>query len=105
MYVFWNYLILIILQFLTIFEDNYPEIVKHIIVIKGSYLQCVMLYMYTCGQLSHDLINSVHISAPKVFPVAFKLIKPFLDEATRQKMKVLGGKYTLITHTYAHVLS
>ena len=30
--------------------------------------------------------------APKIFPIAYNLIKPFLDERTRQKVKVLGCK-------------
>lgn len=40
------------------------------------------------------------LPAPKLFPVAYNLIKPFLSEDTRKKIMVLGGKwpkcYTLV---------
>ena len=46
------------------FEANYPERTKRVIVVK----------------------------APKAFPVAYNLIKPFMDEVTREKIIVLGSK-------------
>lgn len=52
-------------EVLTMFEDNYPEGLKTLFVIK----------------------------APKVFPVAYNLIKHFLSEATRKKIQVLGGNW------------
>lgn len=43
---------------------------------------------------SHGLVP---LPAPKLFPVAYNLIKPFLSEDTRKKIMVLGGKcYTLV---------
>ena len=30
-------------------------------------------------------------SAPKIFPIAYALVKPFLNEVTRNKVKILGG--------------
>ncbi len=51
------------------FEANYPERSKRIIVVK----------------------------APKVFPVAFNLIKPFLNSDTRDKIAVLGSKSFLVS--------
>lgn len=39
---------------------------------------------------SHGLVS---LPAPKLFPVAYNLIKPFLSEDTRKKIMVLGGKY------------
>lgn len=45
------------------FEANYPERTKRIIV----------------------------VNAPKVFPMAYGFIKPFMDEHTREKIVVLGG--------------
>ena len=30
--------------------------------------------------------------APKIFPAAYNLVKHFMDEYTRQKIVVLGGK-------------
>lgn len=35
----------------------------------------------------------VSLPAPKLFPVAYNLIKPFLSEDTRKKIMVLGGKW------------
>ncbi|PNJ49118.1 T0084650 isoform 1, partial [Pongo abelii] len=50
-------------EFLCMFEENYPETLKRLFVVK----------------------------APKLFPVAYNLIKPFLSEDTRKKIMVLGG--------------
>ncbi|TNN32715.1 SEC14-like protein 3 [Liparis tanakae] len=48
------------------FEENYPEGLKRVFLIK----------------------------APKMFPMAFNLIKHFLSEETRRKILVLGSKET-----------
>ena len=32
------------------------------------------------------------VAAPKLFPVAYNLVKPFLSEDTRKKIQVLGGE-------------
>ncbi|XP_058474028.1 SEC14-like protein 2 [Solea solea] len=50
---------------LTMFEDNYPEGLKRVFLIK----------------------------APKMFPMAYNLIKHFLCEETRRKIIVLGGNW------------
>ncbi|KAI3362457.1 hypothetical protein L3Q82_012746, partial [Scortum barcoo] len=52
-------------EILTMFEDNYPEGLKRVFLIK----------------------------APKMFPVAYNLIKHFLCEETRRKIIVLGGNW------------
>ncbi|XP_036679303.1 SEC14-like protein 2 isoform X6 [Balaenoptera musculus] len=59
-------------EFLCMFEENYPETLKRLFVIK----------------------------APKLFPVAYNLIKPFLSEDTRKKIMVLGAnwKEVLLKH-------
>lgn len=51
-------------QFFAILEANYPETVKNLIVIR----------------------------APKLFPVAFNLVKSFMGEVTQKKIVILGGK-------------
>ncbi|XP_055480032.1 SEC14-like protein 4 [Psammomys obesus] len=52
-------------QFFAILEANYPETVKHLIVIR----------------------------APKLFPVAFNLVKPFMGEVTQKKIVILGAHW------------
>uniref|UniRef100_G3UA36 SEC14 like lipid binding 2 n=1 Tax=Loxodonta africana TaxID=9785 RepID=G3UA36_LOXAF len=52
-------------EFLCMFEENYPETLKRLFVVK----------------------------APKLFPVAYNLIKPFLSEDTRKKIMVLGENW------------
>ncbi|XP_069475412.1 SEC14-like protein 2 [Ambystoma mexicanum] len=52
-------------EVITMFEDNYPESLKRLFIIK----------------------------APKLFPVAYNLIKPFLSEDTRKKIIVLGDNW------------
>lgn len=53
----------------------------------------LLLLSASCGLAS--------LPAPKLFPVAYNLIKPFLSEDTRKKIMVLGGKwpksYTLVS--------
>ena len=50
-------------ELLSMFEANYPERTKRVIVVR----------------------------APKAFPMAYNLIKPFMDEVTRDKIVVLGS--------------
>uniref|UniRef100_A0A672HTD8 SEC14-like lipid binding 7 n=1 Tax=Salarias fasciatus TaxID=181472 RepID=A0A672HTD8_SALFA len=52
-------------EILTMFEDNYPEGLKRVFVIK----------------------------APKIFPMAYSLIKHFLCDETRRKILVLGSNW------------
>ena len=37
--------------------------------------------------------ETVPVSAPKLFPVAFNLIKPYITEETRRKVLILGGEW------------
>ncbi|XP_054450433.1 SEC14-like protein 4 [Pteronotus mesoamericanus] len=52
-------------QFFVILEANYPETVKSLIIVR----------------------------APKLFPVAFNLVKSFMSEETRKKIVILGGNW------------
>ncbi|XP_005922012.1 SEC14-like protein 2 [Haplochromis burtoni] len=65
-------------EILQMFEDNYPEGLKKLFVIK----------------------------APKIFPVAYNLVKHFLSEATRQKICILGANWqeVLLNHIDAEEL-
>lgn len=44
--------------------------------------------------------ESLFSAAPKLFPVAYNLVKHFLSENTRQKINILGGKTPHITASY-----
>ncbi|XP_051777513.1 SEC14-like lipid binding 8 [Erpetoichthys calabaricus] len=59
-------------EVLTMFEENYPEGLKRLFVIK----------------------------APKLFPVAYNLIKHLLSEDTRRKIMVLGGNWQQVLKKY-----
>ncbi|XP_018617892.2 SEC14-like protein 2 isoform X1 [Scleropages formosus] len=61
-------------EVLTMFEDNYPEGLKRLFVIK----------------------------APKLFPVAYNLVKHFLSEDTRSKIIVLGANWQEVLLSYIH---
>ncbi|KAM5312706.1 SEC14-like protein 4 isoform 1-T1 [Glossophaga mutica] len=52
-------------QFFLILDANYPETVKNLIMVR----------------------------APKLFPVAFNLVKPFISEETRKKIVILGDNW------------
>ncbi|XP_004086486.1 SEC14-like protein 2 [Oryzias latipes] len=62
-------------EILTMFEDNYPEGLKRLFVIK----------------------------APKLFPVAYNLVKHFLCEATRDKIYILGANWQEVLLKYIDV--
>uniref|UniRef100_A0AAQ5XHY8 SEC14-like lipid binding 7 n=1 Tax=Amphiprion ocellaris TaxID=80972 RepID=A0AAQ5XHY8_AMPOC len=59
-------------EILTMFEDNYPEGLKRVFLIK----------------------------APKMFPMAYNLIKHFLCEETRRKIIVLGSNWQEVLHKH-----
>ncbi|KAM9329884.1 SEC14-like protein 2 [Gastrophryne carolinensis] len=59
-------------EVLKMFEDNYPEALKRLFVIK----------------------------APKLFPVAYNLIKHFLSEDTRRKIIVVGDNWKEVLQKY-----
>ncbi|XP_077730448.1 SEC14-like protein 4 isoform X1 [Canis aureus] len=63
----WNRILtrFILPQFFAILEANYPETMKNLIVIR----------------------------APKLFPVAFNLVKFFMSEETQRKIVILGGNW------------
>lgn len=59
-------------EILSMFEANYPEGLKRLFVIK----------------------------APKLFPVAYNLVKHFLSEITRNKIVILGGNWQEVLLKY-----
>ncbi|XP_065119525.1 SEC14-like protein 2 [Paramisgurnus dabryanus] len=59
-------------EVLTMFEENYPESLKRLFIIK----------------------------APKLFPIAYNLIKHFLREETRQKIIILGANWKEVLRNY-----
>ncbi|XP_044514814.1 SEC14-like protein 4 isoform X3 [Gracilinanus agilis] len=52
-------------EFFSILDQNFPETVKNLIVVK----------------------------APKIFPIAFNLVKSFISEETRKKILILGANW------------
>nr|XP_020852306.1 SEC14-like protein 2 isoform X2 [Phascolarctos cinereus] len=62
---FWKPAMEVYQEFFSTFENNFPETVKYLIVVK----------------------------APKLFPVAYNLVKPFISEETRKKILVLGANW------------
>lgn len=59
-------------EVLTMFEENYPESLKRLFLIK----------------------------APKLFPIAYNLVKHFLREETRQKIIILGANWKEVLRNY-----
>ncbi|NXA92218.1 S14L2 protein, partial [Melanocharis versteri] len=59
-------------EILSVFEENYPESLKHLFIVK----------------------------APKLFPVAYNLVKHFLSEDTRKKVVVLGSNWKEVLQKY-----
>ncbi|XP_022342463.1 SEC14-like protein 2 isoform X2 [Crassostrea virginica] len=59
-------------EMITMFEDHYPETLKYAIV----------------------------INAPRFFPIAYNIVKPFLSEATAKKTIILGTNYHATLNRY-----
>ncbi|NXD57867.1 S14L2 protein, partial [Corvus moneduloides] len=59
-------------EILSMFEENYPESLKRLFIVK----------------------------APKLFPVAYNLVKHFLSEDTRKKVVVLGSNWKEVLQKY-----
>ncbi|NXK51642.1 S14L2 protein, partial [Chauna torquata] len=59
-------------ELLSMFEENYPESLKRLFIVK----------------------------APKIFPVAYNLVKHFLSEDTRKKVLVLGANWKEVLQKY-----
>ncbi|XP_022106083.1 SEC14-like protein 2 [Acanthaster planci] len=56
----------------SVFEQHYPETLKRVFV----------------------------INAPKIFPLAYSLVKPFLQENTRKKVNILGSNWKAVLLQY-----
>ncbi|XP_061865867.1 SEC14-like protein 2 isoform X1 [Colius striatus] len=59
-------------ELLSMFEENFPECLKRLFIVK----------------------------APKIFPVAYNLVKHFLSEDTRKKVVVLGSNWKEVLQKY-----
>ncbi|NWU14187.1 S14L2 protein, partial [Cephalopterus ornatus] len=59
-------------ELLSMFEENFPESLKRLFIVK----------------------------APKIFPVAYNLVKHFLSEDTRKKVVVLGSNWKEVLQKY-----
>ncbi|NXW81796.1 S14L2 protein, partial [Alopecoenas beccarii] len=59
-------------EILSMFEENYPDSLKRLLIIK----------------------------APKIFPVAYNLVKHLLSEDTRKKVMVLGSNWKEVLQRY-----
>lgn len=83
-------------QILTMFEDNYPEGLKRVFLIKGTWQEAAFFSWLTlCGLLLWvGIVTCFRLSAaaPKMLPMAYNLIKHFLCEETRRKIVVLGSE-------------
>lgn len=92
------------------FEDNYPEGLKRVFLIKGTeaglffpdllgmcwFLPSVCLVCFLVECVFCFVFLSVSAAAPRMFPMAYNLIKHFLCEETRRKIIVLGSKSALL---------
>lgn len=77
-----------VLQVLTMFEENYPESLKRLFIVKGEFGPGDPLPP-SCVR-TPTLTPPICPPAPKIFPVAYNLVKHLLSEDTRRKVVVLG---------------
>lgn len=83
-------------QILTMFEDNYPEGLKRVFLIKGTRPEQAFSPVILWGVCSLwvESVMCLHLpaAAPKMLPVAYNLIKHFMCEETRRKIVVIGSE-------------
>ncbi|NXD31311.1 S14L2 protein, partial [Spelaeornis formosus] len=83
-------------EILSMFEENYPESLKRLFIVKGEFtLGSCSPYPGADTPLMPPLP-----SAPKLFPVAYNLVKHFLSEDTRKKVVVLGSNWKEVLQKY-----
>ncbi|NWH72751.1 S14L2 protein, partial [Piaya cayana] len=78
-------------ELLTMFEENYPESLKHLFIVKGEFSPGVPIPPQPGAD---PTLTPPHPPpAPRIFPVAYNLVKHFLSEDTRKKVVVLGSNW------------
>ncbi|XP_047418297.1 SEC14-like protein 4 isoform X3 [Sciurus carolinensis] len=78
-------------QFFAIMEANYPETVKNLSVVRVPGLPVWQTDPFVTYKILHCYIAAM--STPKLFPVAFNLVKSFMSEETRKKIVILGDNW------------
>ena len=73
------------LQAIQFYEGNYPEQLRRVFVVNGK----------NEPRFSFDIDAMIQLivlsAAPKIFNIAIALIKPFLNETTASKIRMLAG--------------
>ena len=83
------------------FEDNYPEGLKKVFLIKSELTIFTSWFVRKNVRMCHVIYVSLPFpAAPKLFPMAYNLVKHFLCEETRREIVVLGGKNIVHTGSY-----
>ena len=72
-------------KIIQIYEANYPELLYRVFVINGMLQVLVRL-----RKLQKFTLQIDSFSAPKVFSLAFSMIKPLLQERTRNKIRIFS---------------
>lgn len=67
-------------KLVQIYEANYPEYLHRVFVINGKFQKT----------LKEKFINCWSLAAPTIFSIGFSMIKPFLNERTRNKIQIHG---------------
>ncbi|NXM90646.1 S14L2 protein, partial [Oenanthe oenanthe] len=83
-------------EILSMFEENYPESLKRLFIVKGEFSPRPC-FPYPCADT--PLMPPLP-PAPKLFPVAYNLVKHFLSEDTRKKVVVLGSNWKEVLQKY-----
>ena len=66
------------------FDARKCSLLKFVLSCSSLYLNCLCFYNYDVG---------IHVSdaAPRIFPLLWKICRPLMSDATRNKISVLGG--------------
>ena len=67
-----------------LYESNYPELLRRVYVINGNIRPITMLIFFI------DYCLYTFATAPKIFSVAFAMLKPFLHERTTNKILIFS---------------
>lgn len=67
-------------------EPNYPDDVKLICVVNGTTYKYFFFFFFTCDCFTINIF--LNVLAPKVAKLAYKIVKPFVNEKTIKNIKL-----------------
>lgn len=84
------------IDILKMFEANYPETLKIVFITNGKSSETESELTINNPPDFTRLNSFLTFPAPRIFPILFNLVKPFLSEDTKKKIRILGSEYSFM---------